>query len=84
MPEKRNRGIVKTCGSAGDPVPSATLTYATSPMGGGHLASFGRDCCIEPSGEADTTDLPVGSSSRHVSDGAIKAQSITKEMRFSG
>jgi hypothetical protein len=38
-------------------------------------------CCIEPSGEADTTDLPVGSS-RHVSDGATRAaQVVTKETR---
>ncbi len=41
---------------------------------------FQGHCCIEPSGEAGTTDLPVGSS-RHVPDGAIRAaQVVTKEM----
>ena len=41
MPEKRNRGIVKTCGSAGDPVPSAHADVCDLTYGRGHLASFG-------------------------------------------
>ncbi len=45
---------------------------------------FVGHCCIEPSGEAGTTDLPVGSS-RHFPDGAIRAaQVVTKETPCGG